>query len=80
MHQAQLCQLAHYILKMLRLWGPKCLLVHKLRHRLHRLLNAIPLNSSFLIVLRLRETDLDRFLLLDVLPFYSLGVTHYLGT
>lgn len=80
MHQAQLCQLAHYILKMLSLWGPKCLFVHKLWHRLHRLLNSIPLNSSFLIVPWLRETDLDRFLLLDLLSFYSLRVTHYLET
>lgn len=80
MHQAQLRQLAHYILKMLGLRGPKCLLVHKLRHCLHRLINTISLNFSFLIVFRFRETDIDRFLLLDVLPFYSLGVTHYLQT
>lgn len=80
MHQAQLGQLAHHILKMLGLWGPKRILVHKHRHSVHRLFNTIPLNTIFFIVLWLRETDLDRFLLRGVLSFYSLRVTHYLET
>lgn len=79
MHQAQLCQLANYILKMLGLWGADPL-IHTLRLWRCRPLRSIPIHSGFLVVLWLRETDLDRFLLLDVPSFYSVRVTHYLET
>lgn len=80
MHQAQLGQLAHCVFKMVSLWGPKCRLVHKHRLRRHRFFDNIPLSSSFLIIFLLRETDPDRSFLLDLISFYFLRVTHYLGT
>lgn len=80
MHQAQLGQLAHNVFKMVRLRGPKRHLARERRLRLCSFFDNVPLGCTSLATFLLGQSDPDRSLLLDLISFHFVWVTHYLWT
>lgn len=81
MHQAQLGQLAHNVFKVVRLRRPKRRrLARERRLRLCSFSDNVPLGHTSLATFLLGQSDPDRSLLLDLISFHFVWVTHYLWT